>query len=137
MEEKKIIDQSTTPISGTVNLRGTLPNGKEITLQGYLYYGEDIKSINERLDILHDVMDRQRMRASIPLAEAEVERCAKILEQHNEFYNGILAKAQDGGKLSSTEKKAIEESAANLKHKGEDLEKARKALADAKKAAAA
>ena len=63
MNKADVIDESQVAVTGNFTLTANLPNGKNFSVSGYLYSGESMESINDRVDILHDVVDRQRTRA--------------------------------------------------------------------------
>lgn len=135
MNEQKM-DAAGNAITGTIQLSAQLPNGKQIQVSSYIYDQEALQSINDRTDILHDVMDRQRMKASIPMLEAEVKKCQQILTDHRNFFEGIQGKQRDGKTLVSTEKEALKNADKTLQHKADELIQAQDALNDARKAVA-
>jgi hypothetical protein len=135
MNEQKM-DAAGNAITGTIQLSAQLPNGKQIQISSYIYDQEAVQSINDRTDILHEVMDRQRMKASIPMLEAEAKKCEQVLADHRDFYQSIEAKQREGKPLVSTEKEALKNMDRTIQHKVDDLLKAQDALADAKKAVA-
>jgi chromosome segregation ATPase len=128
--------QDTNPanqaVTGNFTLAATLPNGKNFTVSGYLFDGESVDSVNHRIDLLHDVLDRQRTRAEIPELEAKRENYARQVEQMQEHLGGLHAKQAEGKALTSQEKEAIKNIAVSLSKAQEEIGKGTKAIAEAK-----
>ena len=120
-------------ITGNFSLDVQLANsGKKLTISGYMYDGESVQSLNDRLDIVHDVADRQRVRAEIPELEAARDQKAKQLYQMKEVMTELEGRVAGGAKLSSQEKKTLRNLGLNLTLIEADLEKGSAAVADAK-----
>ena len=132
MSEKKPIDPSGVAVTGNYNLSATLPNGKTFAVSGYLYDGESFESVNARVDILHDVLDRQRTRAEIPELEAKRDQMIKQLDQRREHMSSLDKKQSAGGKLTSQEKLAITNISNSVGKVQEEIDKGTQAIADAK-----
>ena len=128
--EQQVIDGDM--VTGNFTLQAQLPMGKTMTVSGYIYSKNTMGAVNKQIDFLHDVMDRQRLRAEIP--ELEVKRDQRIVQLGQiRDHLGLLSKKQDnGGKLSSAEKKMIEELTINVKRVMEDIDKGELAIAEAK-----
>lgn len=120
-------------ITGNFSLDVQLANsGKKLTISGYMYDGESVQSLNDRLDIVHDVADRQRVRAEIPELEAARDQKAKQLYQMKEVMTELEGRVAGGAKLSSQEKQTLRNLGLNLTLIEADLEKGSAAVADAK-----
>jgi chromosome segregation ATPase len=132
VSENKPIDPSGVAVTGNYNLSATLPNGKTFAVSGYLYDGESFESVNARVDILHDVLDRQRTRAEIPELEAKRDQMIKQLDQMREHMSSLDMKQSAGGKLTSQEKLAITNISNSVGKVQEEIDKGTQAIADAK-----
>ena len=53
-------------ITGNFTITATMPNDKTINVAGYLYEGESIQSVNQRVSLFQDIVDFQRTKAEIP-----------------------------------------------------------------------
>ena len=97
-------------VTGNFSINAQLPSGKTISVSGYLYDEESIESVNGRLDILHDVVDRQRTRAEIPELEAKRDQMIKNLAQMLEHMEGVAAKKAQNpkSKLNGQEQLALD-----------------------------
>ena len=118
-------------VTGNFTLSATLPQGKSISFSGYLYDGESIESVSQRVDLLHDALDRQRTRAEIPELELVLENCVKRLEEIKAHYGVLLQKKDSNGKLSTQEKQALDVMDINVKKHTEDIEVGRRKIATA------
>jgi len=58
--EKEIADGVLT--TGNFTIQAQLPNGKNITMSGYIYSHNTPEDISKQIDIYHDVVDRQRLK---------------------------------------------------------------------------
>ena len=133
MSEPEMQDPATLAVTGNYSLQAQLPNGKTFSVSGYLYNKESIESINQRIDLLHDVVDRQRLRAEIPELEAKRDQMIKQLDQMRDHMAGLERKKDAGGKLSSQEKLALDNIRQSLSKVMEEIDKGTSAIADAKK----
>lgn len=119
-------------VTGNFTLTATLPQGKQVTFSGYLYDGESIESVNGRIDLLHDAMDRQRTRAEIPELEVVLESKVKRLDELKGHYSAILAKKERAGKLNPQEKAQLDVMDINLKHNVDDIAQGRSKIVEAR-----
>jgi hypothetical protein len=119
-------------VTGNFTLSATLPQGKSISFSGYLYDGESIESINGRVDLLHDSLDRQRTRAEIPELELVLENSIKRLDEIKGHYGVLLKKKDSGAKLSTQEKSALDVMDVNVQKHFDDIATGRAKIAEAK-----
>lgn len=119
-------------VMGNFQLTATLPQGKTITVSGYVFEGEAAESLSQRLDLLHDVIDRQRTRAEIPELEVKLEQSIKRLDEIRAHYAALLDVKGKGGKLSTQQKQALDVMDINVNKHVEDIEKGRVAIAEAR-----
>src|SRR5690348_12123839 len=90
--------------TGNFTLQAQMPMGKTITVSGYIYSTSTLEAINKQVDLLHDVVDRQRLRAEIPELEAKLEQRYIQMGQLRDLMLQLGKKADEGKKLSSAEK---------------------------------
>ena len=126
------IDTQTRAVMGNFVLEATLPNGKKFTVSGYLFEGEDLSSLNTRIDNLHDVVDRQRTKAEIPELEVKYDQWVKTLDQNMEHMKGLSDKKDSGKALSSQEKTALANLSVNNQHVMNEITRGRQAIDDAR-----
>jgi hypothetical protein len=119
-------------VTGNFTIQATLPQGKQVTFSGYLYEGESIESVNQRVDLLHDAIDRQRTRAEIPELEVILENSIKRLDEIKGHYSVILDKKAKGGKVTTQEKQALDVMDVNVQKHADDITKGREKIAEAR-----
>lgn len=120
-------------VTGNFSIQATMPNGKTINVSGYLYEGESVESVNNRVNLFHDIVDFQRTRSEIPELEARRDQGVVALNQMKDVLASLEAKQKNGGKLTSQEKLTIQNMGTNITRVTEDIEKGEKAIFDAKK----
>ncbi len=92
-------------VTGNFSIQAQLPKSdKNITISGYLYEGESVESVNSRIDLIHDVVDRQLTRISIARLDAEHSQFILHLSQIKSILGELESKQSSGQKLSSQEK---------------------------------
>ena len=133
-EEKKPLDTGSKPIIGNFNLAAELPNKRSISVAGYLYEGEDVRSVNDRLDLCQEAIERQRLRCEIPELEVAREQRITAMKQMKEVLDELAGK-QQAGRISSQERMTLKNMQVNLKKGAEDIDKGEIAIADAKRKA--
>ena len=119
-------------ITGNFTITATMPNDKTINVAGYLYEGESIQSVNQRVSLFQDIVDFQRTKAEIPKLEVELDVSIRRIADMQAHYGVLVAKKEKGGKMSVQEKQALEVMDVNVKHHFENVEKGRAAIAEAK-----
>ena len=119
-------------VTGNFTIQATLPQGKQVTFSGYLYEGESIESVNQRVDLLHDAIDRQRTRAEIPELEVILENSIKRLDEIKGHYSVLLDKKAKGGKVTTQEKQALDVMDVNVQKHADDITKGREKIAEAR-----
>ena len=122
-------------ITGNFNLSQTLgSSGRTLQMAGYLYYGEDRESIEERLRMISDIMDKEKARSEIPELEAKREQMIRGLGQARD----VLAELEEKNKfdkLSSNERMQLQNMRVNIGKVSEEIDKGTEAIAEAKKRA--
>lgn len=117
---------------GNFTLQAQMPLGKSITMSGYIYSKSTPEAINKQIDMMHDVLDRQRLRAEIPELEIKLDQRVVQLGQIRDHMVMLGNKKEAGKSLTSQEKKMLDELAVNTERLKEDIVKGQKAIDDAK-----
>jgi hypothetical protein len=127
---KEILEGDMT--TGSFTIQAQMPMGKTITVSGYIYSKNTAEDISRQVDMLHDVVDRQRTRAEIPELEAKLEQRLVGLAQMKDVLASLKAKQDSGAKLSSSDKKQIDDMGISIRRIYEDVEKGKAAIEKAK-----
>jgi len=91
MNEKEM-DVGNAPIMGNFEINLPAPNGASLRITGYVYAGEAMDSLNERMDICRDALLRQQQVLEKPVLEERV-KMLKDQEVHVEkAYLDLLEK---------------------------------------------
>lgn len=134
MEALKSIGQSAA-ITGNFNLTATLgQSGKTMQVSGYIYDGESQESLQHRIDIYREVMDREKTLAEIPELEARREQLIKGLGQAGDVLAELKEK-QKNGTLSSQDRLNLRNHSTNIERMKEEIDKGTQVIAEAKKKA--
>ncbi len=120
-------------VTGNFQLNANMPNGKTFSISGYLFDTESVESVNARVDLLHDVLDRQRTRAEIPELEAKRDQMARALGQMRDVLADLKRKKDSGKTLTSQEKLTLQNMEVSIGKATEDIQKGTDAIAEAKK----
>lgn len=118
--------------TGSFTIQAQMPMGKSITVSGYIYAHNTKEDIGRQVDILHDVVDRQRLRAEIPELEAKLEQRVNALASMKDVLASLNVKKGAGLKLTSSERKQIDDMTISIRRVNEDLEKGKLAIEEAK-----
>lgn len=121
-------------ILGNFTLTAQLPNGRSMNVAGYMYEGESLESLNGRLDLMQEAIERQRHRCEIPELEARREQMVQQLDSVRSII-AELEEKQRGAHLSSQEKLNLNTMRENIRKINGDIEKGGVAIAEAKKKA--
>lgn len=120
---------------GTFQLSAEMPNKRGIGCSVSILQGEDLESINKKLDLCQTAIERQRTRCEIPELEAAREQRIKALEQARDVLAELTKKQQDGERLSSQELLTLRNLGVNIEKAQEDIEKGAAAIVEAKRQA--
>lgn len=118
-------------VTGNFTLQAQMPMGKSITMSGYIYSTSTVDAINKQVDLMHDVIDRQRLRAEIPELEAKLDQKKVACQQLRDSLDALEAKSKKK-KLSTQEQNNLENGLISLRRVMQDIEDGVKAIADAK-----
>lgn len=131
MDKKQESVLSGALVTGNFTIQAQLPMGKNITVSGYLYEGESVESVNQRVNLFHDIVDFQRTRAEIPELEAKKDQMVIQLGQMKDVLAELEVK-KINGKLSSQDKQMLVNMANSITKVTEEITKGEKAIAEAK-----
>lgn len=123
-------------ITGNFNLTAQLAgsSGRSIAIAGYIYDGESKESLDGRLDILQEIIERQRVRCEIPELEAKREQMIVGMKQARDVLAELEAK-QESGNISSQERMNLKNMRVNIAKVNEEIDKGEVAIAEARKKA--
>jgi hypothetical protein len=124
-------------ITGTVNLTAQLAgsSGRTMAVSSYIYDGESKESLEARLDLLQEVIERQRTRCEIPELEAKRDQMAQGMEQARQVMAELETRKKNGENLSSQERLNLRNISTNIMKMSEEINKGTAAIAEAKKKA--
>jgi hypothetical protein len=133
-KKSEAVNPSGQAITGNYSLQATLAgsSGRSMQVSGYIYDGESKESLDARLDILQEVIERQRTRSEIPELEAKREQMIKGLEQAREVMADLESKQAAGTGLSSQERLNLRNMKTNITKVNEEIQKGEKAIQEAK-----
>lgn len=125
---------SSSSITGNFNLTAQLAgsSGRSIQFAGYTYADESKEQLDYRLDVLQEVIERQRIRSEIPELEAKREQMIKGLQQAREILTELEDRQKAGGQLSSQERMNVKNMRINIAKVAEEIEKGDKAISEAR-----
>lgn len=124
-------------ITGNFELSAQLAgsSGRTLRVSGYVYDGESKESLEGRLDILQEVIERQRARTEIPELEAKLDQMMKGMSQARDVLTELETRQKAGQALSSQEKLNVQNLRTSINQVKEEIEKGHKAIAEAKRKA--
>jgi len=120
-------------ITGNIDLTLNLTDRRGIKISGYVYSDDTPKDLNERVDRLQDVLDRQAIRCDITVKEAQIAGHVQNLQSFKQSYAGMLAIQNAGKKLTSQQKNAIDNYAPSVERAEAEIASLRAAIAEARK----
>lgn len=128
MKDQSPLNPAGNAVTGNFQLQAQMPNGKAFSVSGYLFDGESVESVNSRLDLLHGIVDRVRMRAEIPELEAKLDQRIIQLGQLKDAIAASETKSTTT-KLSSQEKLNLTNWMTSVSKINEDIDKGRAEIA--------
>ncbi|MFB9123291.1 hypothetical protein E2553_00255 [Paraburkholderia dipogonis] len=143
MSEKTSASPEVTAVPATVigNFSITLPapNQAQLSASGYLLDGEDKDSLDARMDLVRESLQRQQRMLEIPVIEAHIEQYSKARDDIAKAYADLLERsnAKAAGKagaksLTSQEQANLKTYPAQLDGIERELLKATQKIADAR-----
>lgn len=118
-------------VTGNFELSAQLSNGKSIRMSGYIYAHNSRESIDRQVDLFCDVIERQRIKAEIPMQEAKLDQLYIQMDQWHANIKALEAK-KDSGKLSSSDKQQLHNGMVSLEMLAKEVEKGKLAIAENK-----
>ncbi len=122
-------------VMGNFQLGAQLPNGRTIQISGYLFYKESMESINERIDLLQAVTERQRVRCEIPVLEGARDQLLQAIKDSENALVSLEDRQLKGAKMTSQEKLNMNNLKTSIKSLQDRLPKAEAAVSEAKQKA--
>lgn len=121
-------------ITGNFSLSAQLAgsSGRSVQFSGYTYADESKEQLDYRLDVLQEVIERQRTRSEIPELEAKREQMVKGLTQAREILTELEDRQKAGGQLSSQERMNVKNMRINIAKVSEEIDKGENAIREAK-----
>ncbi|KUZ33378.1 hypothetical protein [Burkholderia ubonensis] len=126
-------------VIGNFTITLPAPNQAQLSASGYLVEGESKDSLDSRMDLVREALQRQQRMLEIPVLEAHIEQWEKARDDVARAYADLLersnakAAGKSGSKaLSSQEQANLKNAPQQLKGIETELEKARKKIADAR-----
>jgi hypothetical protein len=126
--------EKTTPVLGNFQITLPAPNGASLQISGYVYADESRDSLDERIDVMREVLVRQQQALEIPVLEERMGQLERTRVQIMEAYADLLEK-QKRKTLPSAEMSHLKNYPTQLKHIEEEIEKGKAKIAVVKKVA--
>jgi len=120
-------------VTGNFSITATLPQGKQITMSGYMYDRESIEAVNGRLDLMMEAMERQRQRAEVPELELKRDHLIRQLEAMRDHLKDLLNKQENGKTLTKQEKTNLENMYTSIAKCQADIDKGQVAIDEQKR----
>jgi hypothetical protein len=124
-----------TPVLGNFAINLPAPNGASLSMSGYVYADESLESLNSRMDVCREALERQQAILEIPELGKKVEMLEQMLSQHQKAYAALLEKKKVRAKLASAEESQLTNLPVQIKSITTELEKGKAKIAEVKKAA--
>lgn len=125
MQEDKLV-------LGNFTIQAQAPMGKTFTVSGYIYAGQGKKEVNQQIDLLHDVIDRQRLKAELPELEARLDQRIQALTDIKDHFMKLEEQKRNGVKMSTAVRTNYENAQVTMKKLSEEIQKGVDAISDAK-----
>ncbi|WP_146125773.1 hypothetical protein [Burkholderia ambifaria] len=126
-------------VIGNFTITLPAPNQAQLSASGYLVEGESKDSLDSRMDMVREALQRQQRMLEIPVLEAHIEQWEKARDDVARAYADLLERhnAKTAGKagskaLSSQEQANLKNAPQQLKGIETELAKARQKIADAR-----
>ena len=119
-------------VLGNFTIQAQAPMGKTFTVSGYIYSTQGEEEINQQIDKLHRVVDRQRLKAEIPELEARLEQRTQALTDVRDHFMKLEEQKRNGIKMSTASRTNFENAQVTIKKLTEEVQKGIDAISDAK-----
>ena len=94
-------------VAGSFQIQQQLPNGRSMTVNGYLFQGERGDVLQAKIDAIMLVLDCTREKAEIPELEHKAHELREMIRQQEQNAEQLFAKQRDGKKLASQEQAGL------------------------------
>ncbi|MDN8066205.1 hypothetical protein [Burkholderia vietnamiensis] len=118
-------------VIGNFTITLPAPNQAQLSASGYLVEGESKDSLDSRMDMVREALQRQQRMLEIPVLEAHIEQWEKARDDVARAYADLLER-HNAKALSSQDQANLKNAPQQLKGIEAELEKARKKIADAR-----
>ena len=112
-----------TVIIGDFQINSATGQGQQIAIKGFLFNKDTAKEINERIDMMQDVLKRQVARQDIITKEGQRQAMLDNLETHKKQVAEIAAERNKGRKLTSQQKQVLDNNDHSVNHAVAFIEK--------------
>jgi flagellar biosynthesis chaperone FliJ len=123
-----------TPVLGNFQINLPAPNGASLSVNGYVYEGESLESLVDRMNMMRGALESQQRALELPVLEERIAQLDRTLEQVMSAYADLLEK-QKQKQLATTEKPHLRNYPLQIKQLKEEIEKGRSKIAEFRKAA--
>jgi hypothetical protein len=138
-EASKEVTAPPATVIGNFSITLPAPNQAQLSASAYLVEGESKDSLDARMDIVREALQRQQRMLEIPVLEAHIEQYERARTDISAAYADVLERgnAKSAGKagakaLTSQEQANLKTYPAQIKGLDQELEKARQKIADAR-----
>ena len=125
------LDQGNTPITGNFEMTLPAPDGASLRITGYVYAGEAVESLNNRIDLCREALVRQQRKLEVPAVRKTVEALQSQVQHFKQAYADVLEKRNGRQKLSSQELTAMENYPKQISHMEKEIQKGLDTIAKA------
>jgi phage-related protein len=105
---EKIDAQVPRTVTGNFEVAMALSQQRTIKMTGCTYSDDDVATVNARVDIVQDVLDRQFVRADITNKEAQIAAMEQNLENLDDSVQGLVKLRETGKSLNSQQKLQVQ-----------------------------
>jgi hypothetical protein len=123
-----------TAVLGNFSITLPGPNGSSLQISGYVYEGESKESLDARMDISREVLERQQSALEIPVLEERMVQLERQKGDVERAYADLLEK-QKRKQLASAELPHLKNYPHMLKQLDEEMQKGKFKIASVKKTA--
>lgn len=123
-----------THVLGNFQINLPAPNGASLSVNGYVYEGESLESLVDRMNMMRGALESQQRALELPVLEERIAQLDRTLEQVMSAYADLLEK-QKQKQLATTEKPHLRNYPLQIKQLKEEIEKGRSKIAEFRKAA--
>lgn len=124
------MDEQATAILGNFQINLPAPNGATMSISGYMYAGESLESLNERMDMCREALVRQQAVLERPVLEEKLAMLERTAEQIEKAYLELLEQKKRKS-LPSQQEQNLKNYPVQLKQIRDEIAKAQDKLGPA------